>query len=289
MNNKTALNLCAFAATFLWAAAFPLTKIAGEEFSPYSMGLIRCVVASTALLAIGRLLHIRKPFRKKDILILAVTGAMGFTFYLIFFNTGLITITSATSSVIISATPILTALLCSMLYQEKITPTGWLAIFLAFLGVILLLFWNGVFSIDIGVIWTLGAAIVFCLYNVLNRKLSASGYTSVEIVTYGMLSAALMLLAFLPETLGDLTQASLSNIIILIGLGLLPSATSYLLWAKALALADKTNEVTNYMFLTPLLSAVMGFFLLGEIPDAGTFIGGAVIIVSVILFNLKGK
>ena len=43
------------------------------------------------------------------------------------------------------------------------------------------------------------------------------------------------------------------------------------------------------MFVTPLLSAVMGFLMLKEIPDMGTFIGGIIIITSVVFFSYKGK
>ncbi len=289
MNDKMKLNLYAFIAVFLWAAAFSLTKVAGAQFSPYSLGLIRCTVASAALLAAGRFLHLRGPFCKKDLLFLCSAGACGFALYLIFFNTGILTITSATSSVIIASTPIMTALACTRLYGEKISRIGWLAIFCAFVGVIILLFWDGIFSVNVGILWTLGAAVVFCIYNLLNRKLISLGYSSVEIVTYGMISAAILLLFCLPDAVFELSQAGTMEIVIAICLGLLPSATSYVLWAKAIELADKTNEVTNYMFITPLLSAIMGFLMLREIPDAGTFVGGAVIIVSVVLFGMKGK
>ena len=53
--------------------------------------------------------------------------------------------------------------------------------------------------------------------------------------------------------------------------------------------AERTSEVTNFMFVTPLLSTIMGFIILSEIPNAGTFIGGAIIIISIVVFNLKGK
>jgi len=43
------------------------------------------------------------------------------------------------------------------------------------------------------------------------------------------------------------------------------------------------------MFLSPLLSALMSFILLREVPGMGTFIGGAVIIGGLLLFNLKGQ
>lgn len=289
MSSKVKLNLYSFITVFLWAAAFPLTKVAGAQFSPFCLGLIRCMVASAALLMVGKFLHIRKPFCRKDLLLLAAAGISGFALYLIFFNTGIMTITSATSSVIIASTPIMTAIVCSRLYKEKINPLGWLAILFAFIGVVILLFWEGALSINVGILWTLGAAVVFCIYNVLNRKLGSVGYTSVEIVTYGMISASIVLMFCLPQTISEIASADLIAILLAIALGLLPSATSYVLWAKAMELAEKTNEVTNYMFVTPLLSAVMGFLLLNEVPDMGTIIGGIIIIAGVVLFGLKGK
>ncbi len=289
MNSKLKLNLCAFATVFLWATAFPLTKIVSCDFSPYSLGLIRCTVASVILIILGRFLHIRKPMCKKDIILLTITGILGFSLYMILFNTGILTITSATSSVVIASTPIMTAIVTSVFYNEKISKTGWLAIFMAFTGVVILLFWKGILSVNIGILWTLAASVVFCGYNILNRKLSAAGYTSLEIVTYAMISGAAALIFFAPEAVSHLSGASGTNILAVIALGIFPSATSYFLWAKALELADKTNEVTNYMFITPLLSTIMGFLMLGEIPDAGTLIGGIIIISSLILFSFKGK
>ena len=42
-------------------------------------------------------------------------------------------------------------------------------------------------------LWTLGAAVSFCGYNLINRKLSSMGYNALEIVTYSMLCGALLL------------------------------------------------------------------------------------------------
>ena len=208
---------------------------------------------------------------------------------MITFNTGILTLTSATSSIIIAVTPILTAVVASRLYGEKIKPIGWAAILSAFIGVLILLLWEGVFSINIGLIWTLGASIVFCGYNIMTRKLSAMGYNALEIVTYSMICGAILLGFWAGEGFRQLAGASTSHIIALLYLGAFPSATAYFLWGKAMSFAERTSEVTNFMFVTPLLSTIMGFIILSEIPNAGTFIGGAIIIISIVVFNLKGK
>lgn len=277
-----------FLSVFLWASAFPLTKVAQQQFTSIPLGFLRCTVAAFFLIIIGKCCHIRLP-QKKHIPLFFVSGGLGFTGYMITFNTGILTLTSATSSIIIAVTPILTAIVASNLYKEKIKPIGWAAIAAAFIGVLILLLWEGVFSINIGLIWTVGAAIVFCGYNIMTRKLSAMGYNALEIVTYSMICGAILLGFWAEDGLHQLAGASMSHIIALIYLGALPSATAYFTWGKAMSYAERTSEVTNFMFVTPLLSTIMGFIILHEVPNAGTFIGGAIIIISIVVFNLKGK
>lgn len=287
MNTTVKRNLLAFSTVFLWATAFPLTKFIGDDLSTNSLSLIRCIAAAVFLLIIGKFSGIRKPFCKGDAAYLFIAGLMGFALYLIFFTTGIQTLTSATSSIVIAATPIMTAIGARKIYKEHISITGWICIFMAFVGVAVLLFWNGMLSINVGLLWTLGAALIFCIYNLMNRHLSGKGYTALEITTYCMISGAIILLIFTPQTISDIMTADISSILVAIYLGLMPSATAYLLWAKAMTYADKVSEVTNYMFVTPLLSTLLGFLILSEIPDMGTIIGGIIILASVICFNLK--
>lgn len=288
MSKKFKVNILGFLTVFLWASAFPLTKVAMTHYDPNALGFLRCATASIFLIIIGMINHIRKP-HKKDIFWFFLSGALGFTLYMITFNTGIQTLTSATSSIVIATTPIMTAIIASKFYEEKIKNLGWLAITLAFVGVLILLLWNGVFSINIGLIWTIGAAIVFCGYNILNRKLSSMGYTALEIVTYSMVCGSILLLIFSPQGIVQVITAKPNQILSIVYLGAMPSAVAYFLWGKAMSLAEKTSEVTNFMFVTPLLSSVLGFMLLKEIPNTGTFIGGTIIILSIMLFNIKGK
>ena len=100
----------------IWASAFPLTKIAQEQFSSYSLGFLRCGIAALFLLLIGKIRHIRLP-KKRDVQLFILSGALGFGIYLIAFNTGIQTLTSATSSIVIAVTPILTAIAAVRLYK----------------------------------------------------------------------------------------------------------------------------------------------------------------------------
>lgn len=289
MNHKVKTNLFAFGTISIWALAFPVTKIAMEHFDPGVLGFLRCAIAAVVLLVIGKLNHMRLPQKKGDILWLFLAGATGFGLYLILFNTGIKTLTSATSSIVIALTPVLTAIVAAKIYKESIKPLGWCMIGLAFAGVVILLLWDGILSINTGLIWTLGAMAIFSAYNLISRKLSAMGYTPLEIVAYGVTFGTLMLLFYLGRGIAEVSTATPIELLALFFLGIFPSALAYFFWGMALSLAERTSEVTNYMFVTPLLSTVFGFLLLREVPSAGTFLGGGVIIMSVILFNLKGK
>ncbi|MEI3507175.1 MAG: DMT family transporter [Anaerotignum faecicola] len=101
-----------FLSVFLWASAFPLTKVAQQQFTSIPLGFLRCTVAAIFLIIIGKCCHIRLP-QKKHIPLFFVSGGLGFTGYMITFNTGILTLTSATSSIIIAVTPILTAIVAS--------------------------------------------------------------------------------------------------------------------------------------------------------------------------------
>ncbi|URZ04349.1 DMT family transporter [Clostridium felsineum] len=288
MNEISKRNILAFITVFLWASAFPLTKIAMNHYSPNSLGFIRCSIASIFLIILGILNNIRKP-KAKDIPLFFLSGALGFTLYMITFNTGIHSLTSATSSIVIATTPIMTAIAASKCYKEKINTLGWFSILLAFVGVLILLLSNGIFSINIGLVWTVTAAIVFCFYNILNRKLSSMRYTALEIVTYSMICGTILLSIFSFKSFNQLTTSKPEHILSVIYLGAFPSAIAYFFWGRALSLAKKTSDVTNFMFVTPLLSSILGFLILKEIPTISTFMGGGIIIISVIIFNLKDQ
>jgi len=286
---KVKLNILALCTVLIWATAFPVTKMIGDAFSSNCLGLIRCVTGAITLIILGLITKIRKPVSGKAVIWLFLSGFLGFALYLILFTTGISTLTSATSSIVIAFTPIMTAIGASKIYHDRIRPAGWICIFTAFAGVVILLLWDGTLSINVGVLWTLGAAFVFCLYNLMNRHLSGMGHSAMEIVTYSMIFGALIMMIFLPQTIGQVRSAGGSAIALAVYLGVAPSAIAYLLWAKASEYAERTSEVTNYMFVTPLLATLMGFILLGELPSLGTLVGGVVIIGSMILFNKIGK
>jgi len=275
---------------FLWASAYPLTKIAQTHFTPIPISFIRSFIAGLLMLAIGRMKGMQMP-KKKHIPLFLASGALGYVIYTVAMNIGLQTLPSATCSLLVATSPIMTAIIAQKVYNEKINFISWIAIFIAFAGVAILLLWDsgGAFAIDAAMLWMLLSAASWAGYNIMTRKLVALGYTSAQITCFSMIAAALWLSFWSVDGFRETFTAEWIHILSLLYLAVISNAAGCILWGKAMAYAEKTSEVANFMFLSPLLSALMSFILLREVPGMGTFIGGAVIIGGLLLFNLKGQ
>ncbi len=289
MSDTKKSAIFAFITVVLWSSAFPLTKVATEYIAPNSLGLMRCSIAAVMLLIIGKFAGNRLPLKVSHIPLFLLSGGLGFSMYMITFNTGMLTLSSAISSLIIATTPVLTAIGATFLYKEKIKPLGWACIIFAFAGVAILLLWGEGAELSTGCIWTCCAAFVFCCYNLMNRKLLSMGYTAVECVTWSMVGGAILLMPFVFDAFVQASAATGTALLTVVYLGAMPSATAYLLWSRAFSMAKKTSDVTNFQFLTPLISSLLGFMILGEVPGLSTIVGGIIIIASIVVFGTKGK
>ena len=275
---------------FLWASAYPLTKIAQTHFTPIPISFLRSFIAGLLMLVIGRMKGMQMP-KKKHIPLFLASGALGYVIYTVAMNIGLQTLPSATCSLLVATSPIMTAIIAAKVYNEKISLISWIAIFVAFAGVAILLLWDsgGTFTIDAAMLWMLLSAASWAGYNIMTRKLVALGYSSAQITCFSMLAAALWLCFWSVDGFRETYTAGWNHILALLYLAVISNALGCILWGKAMAYAEKTSEVANFMFLSPLLSAFMSFILLKEVPAMGTFIGGAIIICGLLLFNLKGQ
>jgi drug/metabolite transporter (DMT)-like permease len=280
-------QLFAFGTVVLWASAFVFTKVALTYFTSASLGVLRYLSASVVLLIIAAVKKIGLP-QVKDIPKFFLSGAMGFTLYMVTFNKGSETLSSATGSIIIATVPVMTALFARFLFKERIKILGWVAIAIEFSGILILTLWNGVVSINSGIFWMFGAALLLSGYNLTQRQYSKK-YTALQSTAYSIFAGTLLLLFFLPEAVPQIINAPLNQVLIIIYLGIFPSAIAYVWWTKALSIAKSTSAVTNYMFVTPLLSMILGYLVIIEVPNISTCLGGAVILLGLILFSIVNK
>ena len=271
--------------TLIWAAAFLFTQFAQESFSSQSIGLLRYLAASAVMLVILIVKRIGFP-KWKDVPKFLLAGGIGFAFYVTAFNKSVETINGATCSVISQFIPILTAVCSSVFLREKISVRGWLCIAMAFAGILVLALWNGALSIKPGILWMLLAAVALSIYNLLQRMF-VRDYTPFQVTAYCIFGGTLFLLLFLPGAVPEMKTASLVSWGAILYLGILGGALGYVFWAKAFSLAERTSDVSNFMFAMPLLTSLIGFLVKGEVPGVETVIGGILIVGGMILFQLE--
>jgi drug/metabolite transporter (DMT)-like permease len=251
------------------------------------LGALRYGLSGLILLAAARLKKTPLP-RKQDIALIILTGFCGFGGYVVLFNLGIRSITSATSSLIIATTPIITAALSYLFLRERLAKAAWAAIALEFAGILVLTLGSGAVALNPGILWTLAAALLFSGYQILIRRLSQR-YSPFAITAYSIIAAALMLVVLLPHSLPQLTAAPPKATAALIFMAALPTSVAFVWWSKALYLAKNTSQVTNYMFLTPFLTALLGYVVLRESLDGATLLGGLLIMAGLIFFQKKGQ
>ncbi len=283
--SKFLMHISAIIAIVLWALAYILIRISLQHFTPEASAFLRYLTAAVSLLIYALIKKMRLP-KLRDIPLFIFGGAAGFALYVYFINTGSTTLTASVVSFIVSSSPVLTALLARFFLKEKIGFLGWASVLCAFSGIAVITYYNGGFTFSSGLIWICLAAILLAVYNIFQRKM-LSRYTPLEITTYCIIAGALLLSVFAPGSFPLLMTANLTQILSIIILGIFSSSIAYLAWAYALNFAEKTSEVTNYMFVTPIITTFLGFIMINEAPHVSVYVGGAMVLAGVLLINKR--
>ena len=285
MTNRMKAILGASATIAVWATAFPFGKVVLQSVDALTLSVARVVGGAILMLIIGvfKGLHIPTSWREWGLYILL--GATGNFVYQVVFNEGLRTIPAATSSIIMALTPMTTALMALVVYKDRIRPIGWLFTITAFVGVAIIILWNSTLTIPMGAIWTLIGMILFAVYNILNRGLSLKGYDSITIAMWSMFTGAIMALPFADHAIEMIGAAPITAKLAMVYLAFFSSALGFVFWSYAFEHAEKVSDVTNFMYISPIVAAVVAAFLLGEYPNMGLYIGAPIILGSLFLFN----
>lgn len=286
MNLKDSFHPYAMATVFLWSLAGVLTRLALQYYSAFSLGFLRYLIASVILLIVAVLTKMKLP-RIRDLPWFFAAGATGFFLYMVTYNQGQATVSAATAGVVVATAPVITAVFTRFLYHEKMALYRWVATFIEFAGVVVLTLLNGVFSVNAGLVWLFLAALALGIYNLFQKKLTAD-YTGLEASTYSIFFGTLLLAVFAPSAFPEAAHAPAIQWIYLLLLGVFASAVAYVSWAVAFEKAEQASQVSNYMFVTPFLTSILGVLIAGEVPDLATVVGGGIIMAGVLIFNFGG-
>lgn len=285
MSNRVKAIIGALATIAVWATAFPFSKIALQHVDSLTLSVARVVGGAMLMLIIGVVKGLQIPTSWREWGLYIVLGMTGNFVYQVVFNQGLLTIPAATSSIIMALTPMTTTLMALVVYKDYMKPIGWLFTITAFAGVAVIILWNGPINVPMGAFWTLFGMILFAIYNIINRGLSLKGHDPITVATWSMFTGAIMALPFVSQSVANIVVAPVSTWLAIMYLACFSSALGFVFWSYALEHAERVSDVTNFMYLSPVVAAIVSAFLLEEYPNMGLYIGAPVILGSLYLFN----
>jgi drug/metabolite transporter (DMT)-like permease len=272
----------------LWASAFPGIRLALTAYSPEHVSLLRLLIGSIFLLLVAFTIRIPLP-EIKHIPVLFLLGFLGFSVYHTALNYGEQTISSGVASLLVSTTPIITALLAFIFFRKRLGMAGWIGTCIGFSGVAFIsLGGTSVnFSLTIGVFIILIASLAESIYFVFQHNYLKK-YGFIPFTMYVIWAGTICMLVFSPG-LGEALLQAPSNITMVVAyLGIFPTVIPY--FALAYITSHKgATEATSTLYLTPAFSFLIAWIWLGELPTSYAIIGGFITLLGVFVSNIQVK
>ena len=286
-STRTTLSLFGLIAA-IWGLSFVAIKAGLDAFPPVLFAAFRHDLASVLLLGYAAASsHRWLPRTRSDLELIAIGAALmiGGHFSLLF--VGQQYVPSALGAILLSLTPILTALFAvALLPGERMRPHGAVGLALGFLGVLVIANPSPGALGDqlLGVLLLLGSAASFSLGAVWAKRYTPS-LPLVSLQAWMMLAGAAVLHAISyarpAETLAAVRWTA-ESAAALVYLGVFASAVGFLVYFRLMDLVGP-SETSLVNYATPAVTAVAGWALLGEQLSVLTVAGFGLILAGFLL------
>ncbi len=253
-----------------WGSSFVATKVLMVDggFSPVEVYVYRFIMAYLIILAFTFKKILSNNWRDEFLFFLC--GICAGSLYFITENYALSNTTTGNVSLLVGISPIFTTLLISLFYRTPLKPGVLIGSAIAFAGVACVIFSNGD-SLEfhpLGDFLALAAALSFALYTVIIRRLIPhynSFFITRKLFLYGVLTAApLLLIQKEPLHLNMLFNLATPQYILnMLFLVLFCSVLAYIVWNEAMKYLGEVMA-NNYLYLQPLVTMVLGYFIFDE-------------------------
>ncbi|MEO4467111.1 DMT family transporter [Staphylococcus aureus] len=268
----------------LWGSAFPMIKIALNDFSAESLSAFRLILATIILLPFVIIKKLPTP-ELRDIPVIFILGFCGFVIYHTALNFGETLISAGISGILVSTTPIFSSALAYIFLKEHFSKWNWLSSLVAFIGIsIISISKDDYTTINVlGVFIILLASFSESLYFTFQKKYIEK-YGFIAFTLYTIMASSPFMLIFIPEIINYIHGATFTSIVSVLYLAIFPTIIPYVLLAyivKSVGVSDATMS----LYLTPIVSLLLSYLLLDELPTTLAIIGGIITLLGVSLSN----
>jgi drug/metabolite transporter (DMT)-like permease len=295
----------------MWAAQYPAYKTASDRIKPVTVSTWTFLIAAIILLPFlvrerrnlpsGEVpsapqnpsdpLTPQARWNWRDVLDFFILGVLGLIPASAFLAWGTDRSTAANAALIYLTIPIITALLASVMVQEKMTLARWVSLLIALAGVLIL---SGFDWRHLGLtsgkyafanMLILLACTSSAFYNVGSKKL-LSKFTPLEVLVYGYLTAVIASIPLLiwiePIRWSEIRAYNGATWISLIVLSVLSWGLAMILWMYLLKRLD-VSQASVSVYLLPFLGVFVSAVTLHEKITTTMIVGGAVTLAGTIL------
>jgi drug/metabolite transporter (DMT)-like permease len=278
------LPLLVVAFCLLWSSAFSVAKLAITDCPPLLALTGRFLLAAAVMFAAAAFYRMPLLLSRRDAVIFAVLGIANQAVYLGLGYLGLRNISSGLAALVISANPVLTAVLAAAFLDERMTWRKVAGLMLGVGGVAFVVSSRLAIGIEhpIGIVFAVAALASLVAGTILFKKFSPTGGlwigNGVQNLSAGL---ATLPFAFTLESFGNIVP-SWRLLAALAYLALLVSVFAYVLWFHLLKVSGAT-AASAYHFVMPPLGLLLGWLLLGEHVAAADLIGIAPVAIGIYL------
>ncbi|MED2491559.1 EamA family transporter [Bacillus thuringiensis] len=281
-------------AASIWGGMYVVSKYILDFIPPLTLVWLRFIIAFVVLYFILKIAEKKQKkkatIRKKDWLLFAWIGFIGYFISITCQFIGTKLSDAHTGSLVTSATPAFMVIFAALILKEKLTARRLLSTIIATIGVIIVIGWDiEIGSYFIGTIILVGAAITWGLLSIY-VKIASIQFSSLVITTYAIFFSLFFITPFI---IWELQAASIGtvNTYVILGvlyLGIVSTAGAFFLWNKGLELLDASIG-SLFFFFQPIVGSLLGWLLLNETLNSNFFIGGILIICSVLITTFEKK
>jgi len=282
--------LSVLGALILWGSSFVAIKIAYTTYPPLTLAVVRFLVATLILGALALLPKNRVKLEKKDIFSVAICGLTGIMLYAVLQNIAMQWTAASSATLIIASYPIITLLMESLIYKKKLSAMKIVAILIAIAGVVILSYVKSESRVKgelLGILLLIIAGVVWAVYNFMMKRV-VNHYPPITLLFYTSLFGTIFML---PLALIERTQWQAPTLIsfsMMMFLGVFCSVIAFLLYNHGLK-TMAASTITSMLNLMPIIGVFFSWLLLGEQVSLRKFVGGAIVILGVMLSVRKNR
>lgn len=282
-------HLFALFTAFIWGVTFVSTKILLSSYTPLAIMMLRFTLAYIGLWIIHPKFYKFKSLKEESIFFFA--GLTGVSGYFFLENTALIYTSVSNTGLILASAPLFVAIVTHLFTpDEKFHMNLLFGFFLAMVGVACVIF-NGQYYLKVnplGDFLAILSAVIWAFYSLMIKKMDQN-YSPVYLTRrtffYGLIIGSCLITGI--EGGLDIKKVFFHlNWMHLLFLGLLASATCYVLWSAAIRRIGAV-KTSNYIYLMPLFTMIASAIVLKE-KITGLMMLGAMFILFGVYTSERG-